>query len=276
MSTAPELAAQEGTGGRLLTPLRRALGDHLLLLSLILFAVSLFLNQAEFVPNLRDLNMWDEAAWIQSGRALLTGWLPNVGSSPLAVFLFALTCLPFLDSPFWMVHSVSLARLIVFGLLWLSAYRIARRLPTPAAAILLGMAFVSPLFTSLFRYPSDPLYSALAGLGLAEVLAFHANHNLRHAWRSSAFVGLSALARNDGVLLALVLVPLLLLLAPRGRRWRTLVASALPAVALIGGVTLISGLPSGSFTLGTFERTYTNFEDGQLPVLRGDRRAQYE
>jgi hypothetical protein len=269
VSSAPGLAAQEGTGGRLLTPLRRALGDHLLLLSLILFAVGLFLNQAEFVPNLRDLNMWDEAAWIQSGKALLTGWLPNVGSSPLAMGMFAVTCLPFRDSPFWMVQSVSLARLIMFGLLWLSAYRIARQLPKPAGGILLGVVFVSPMFTSLLRYPSDPLYSALAGLGLAEVLAFRADPNLRHAWRASAFVGLSALARNDGVIVALVLVPLLLLLAPRGRRWRTLVASALPAVALIGGVTLISGLPSGTFTLGASERMYTNFEDGQLPVFEG-------
>jgi hypothetical protein len=268
-STAAELGTQESSGRRLLARFRHALDDPLLVLSLVLFAAGLFLNQAAFVPNLRDLNMWDEAAWLTSGRALLTGWLPNVGNSPLATGFFALTCLPFRDSPFWMVQSASLARLILFGLLWLSAYRIARQLPKPAGGVLLGVAFVSPMFTSLLRYPSDPLYSALAGLGLAEVLAFHADHNLRHAWRSSAFVGLSALARNDGVLLTLVLVPLLLLLAPRGRPWRTLVAAALPAVALIGGVTLISGLPSGTFTLGASERMYTNFEDGQLPVFEG-------
>ncbi|MCX6071586.1 MAG: hypothetical protein NTU91_12145 [Chloroflexi bacterium] len=265
----PAPAAGTSSDGWVRTVLRRLSGDHLLVLALVLLAAGLFLNQAEFVPNLRDLNMWDEAAWIQSGRAILAGWLPTVGSSPLVSILYALTCLPFLDSPFWLVHSASLARLILYGLLWLCAYRIARRLPTPAAAILLGMTFVSPLFTSLFRYPSDPLYSALAGLSLAEVLAFHANHNLRHAWGSSALVGLAALARNDGVLLALVLVPLLLLLAPKGRRWRALVASVLPPVALIGGVILISGLQSGTFTLGTFERTYSNFEDGQQAVYEG-------
>ncbi len=268
-STAADLGTQESSARRLLARFRNALDDHLLLLGLVLFAASLFLHQAEFVPNLRDLNMWDEAAWIAGGRGLLTGWLPPVGSSPLALGLFALTSLPFRDSPFWMVQSDSLARLILFGLLWLSVYRIARQLPKPAGGILLGVAFVAPMFSSLLRYPSDPLYSALAGLGLAEVLAFHADHNLRHAWRASTFVGLAALARNDGVIVALVLVPLLLLLAPRGRRWRTLVASALPAMALIGGVTLISGLPSGTFTLGASDRMYTNFEDGQLSVLEG-------
>jgi hypothetical protein len=40
-------------------------------------------------------------------------------------------------------------------------------------------------------------------------------------------------------------------------------------MALIGGVTLISGLPSGTFTLGASDRMYTNFEDGQLPVFEG-------
>jgi hypothetical protein len=265
----PAPAAGTSSDGWVRTVLRRLSGDHLLVLALVLLAAGLFLNQAEFVPNLRDLNMWDEAAWIQSGRSLLTGWLPTVGSSPLVSILYALTCLPFLDSPFWLIHSASLGRLILFGLLWLSAYRIARQLPTPGAAILLGMVFVSPLFTSLLRFPSDPLYSALAGLGLAEVLAFRTNHNLRHAWGSSALVGLAALARNDGVLLALVLVPLLLLLAPRDRRWRTLLASALPAAALIGVVILISGLPSGTFALGTFGRTYDNFESGQQVVYQG-------
>jgi hypothetical protein len=249
--------------------LRHALNDHLLLLGLVLFTASLFLHQAEFVPNLRDLNMWDEAAWIAGGRGLLTGWLPPVGSSPLALGLFAVTSLPFRDSPFWMVQSDSLARVILFGLLWLSAYRIARQRPKPAGGILLGVAFVSPMFANLLRYPSDPLYSSLAGLGLAEVLAFRADQDQRHAWSASALVGLSALARNDGVIVALVLIPLLLLLAPRGRRWRTALASALPAVALIGGVTLISGLPSGAFTLGASDRMYTNFEDGQLPVFEG-------
>jgi hypothetical protein len=101
------------------------------------------------------------------------------------------------------------------------------------------------------------------------VLAFRADQDVRHAWRASALVGLSALARNDGVIVALVLVPLLLLLAPRGHRWRTAVASALPALALIGGVTLISGLPTGTFTLGATDRMYTNFEDGQLVVFEG-------
>lgn len=250
--------------------LRQGIADHDLILALVLFVSSLFLNQAEFVPNLRDLNMWDEAAWIASGRALLTGWLPTVGGSPLVSILYALTSLPFLNSPFWLVHSASLGRVILFALLWFSAYRIARQLSSRAPApILLGMVFVSPLAISMLTFPSDPLYSALAGLGLWQTLAFHATHDTRHAWGSSIFVGLAALARNDGVLLALVLVPLLQLLAPKGRRLRTLAGSVIPAAALIGGVVLISGLPSGTFALGTLERTYDNFESGQQAVYQG-------
>jgi hypothetical protein len=259
--------------------LRQGIADHDLILALVLFVSSLLLNQAKFVPNLADLNMWDEAAWIATGRSLLTGWLPTVGGSPLVAILYALTSLPYLSSPFWLVLSASLGRLILFGLLWFSAYRIARQIsPRAPAPILLGMVFVSPLATSMLTFPSDPLYSALAGLALWQTLAFHATRDTRHARGSSIFVGLAALARNDGVLLALVLVPLLQLLAPKGRRLRTLAGSVVPAAALIGGVVLISGLPSGKFTLGTFDRTYDNFEAGQQAVYQvtGERNAVIE
>jgi hypothetical protein len=43
----------------------------------------------------------------------------------------------------------------------------------------------------------------------------------------------------------------------------------LPVVLLVGGVVLVHGLQSGSYSLGTLERTYGNFESGQQIVYTG-------
>jgi hypothetical protein len=259
----------EGARRRFGYRFRRHVVDADLASALILFAVALFLNQSVFVPNLADLNMWDEAGWISGGRSILGGGVPAVGDSPLVSYFYGIISLPHSNSPFWLVHSASLGRVVLFGLLWLTGYKIARRLPVSPASILLGLLLVTPLATGMLSFPSDPLYSALAGLSLWQALALLSTQDTRHAWASSIFIGLAALARNDGMLMALVLVPLLQVLAPKGRRLLTLAASALPSLLLIGGVVLVHGLQTGSYSLGTIERTYDNFESGQQSVFQG-------
>lgn len=250
--------------------LRQATTNRDLTLGLILFATFLFLNQAVFVLNLEDIDVWDEAWWIATRQVILDGLVPPVGASPLVSAFYALSSLPYLNSPFWLIQTASLGRLILVTLLWLSAYRIGRQLsPLAPAVILLGMLLVTPLATDILRFPSDPLYSALAGLALAEVLAFHFTKSLQHVWASSFFLGLASLARNDGLLLGLVLVPLLVVLAPKTRRLSTLVGSTAPLILLVGGVVLVHGVQSGSYSMGTLERTYGNFESGQQIVTSG-------
>ncbi len=263
-------AAHRGLLGRILHRLSESLSIQAYALGFALLATSLFLNQAELAPNLSDLDMWDEAYWIASGRSVLEGAIQSVGGSPFVSVFYALASLPYLSSPFWLVLTASLGRVILVCLLWLSAIRIARHLSTWAPApILLGMFLVTPMATSILRNPTDALYSALAGLALAEVLAYRSTQDTRHAWGSSIFLGLAALARNDGLLVAVVLVPLLQILAPRTKRLSTLIASVLPVVLLVGGVVLVHGLQSGSYSLGTLERTYGNFESGQQIVYTG-------
>ena len=61
---------------------------------------------------------------------------------------------------------------------------------------------------------------------------------LRHVALASIFLGLSALARNDGLILFLVFVPIAVLLgAPLSRWWQSLAASVVPFVALVAGTT---------------------------------------
>ncbi len=237
----------------------------------ILFLTNLFLVYAFFLPNLRDINLWDEAAIVSSGRALLQGQIPSYASSPLASIFYALVTLPFWSSPFWLVQSTSLGRLILFSLLWLGTYLVARQLGRYAPpAVMLGFLFVTPMSLEFLRFPTDPLFASMAAICFSFVLAYRRGGMLKDAGLASLFLGLAALARNDGLILFLVFVPIVVVLSGPLSQWRkSLAAAAGPFVLLVGGYVLVAGLLSGSYGLGTMQRTYDNFESGQQAVFQG-------
>jgi hypothetical protein len=238
---------------------------------LILFLVNLFLVYAFFLPNLRDINLWDEAAIVSSGRALLLGNFPSVAYSPLAAGLYAVLTIPFRTSPFWLVQACAAGRLVLFSLVWLGTYLVARQLNKPAAsAVMLGLLLVTPISLDFLRFPTDPLFASMAAISLAFVLAYHRSGRVREALWASFFLGLAALARNDGLILFLVFVPIVVFLCGRLSRWHVTLAAAVgPFLAVVGGYVLLAGLMTGFYGLGTMQRTYDNFESGQQVVYHG-------
>jgi hypothetical protein len=238
--------------------------------ALILFAVNFFLVFAVFLPNFSDLNPWDEAAYIAGGQELVEGSrLPNFAGNPLTALFFALTYLPFRSSPLWMVHSISLARVILFILLWVSTYLIASQFSKFAPTMIsMGIFLVTPLIIEFMRFPSDPLFAALAGFSLWQLFLFKKTTERKHLVASSAFIALAALARNDGLIVFGILCVLVVILTIKNRDFlRSLLAVLLPFIVLIGGYWLIFGILTGDFELGTMERTYQNFESGQQIVF---------
>jgi hypothetical protein len=121
----------------------------------------------------------------------------------------------------------------------------------------------------MLTFPSDPLFAGLAGFSLAALLRFHASRDLREVTRASAWLGLAALARSDGLLLAPVLLAAAVLFSLRARPGAALVAAVLPFLALVGGYVLLAGVVRGDFATGIPERTYDNFESGQQVVFGG-------
>jgi hypothetical protein len=238
---------------------------------LTLFLLNLFLVYAFFLPSLRDINLWDEAAIIGSGRALLQGHIPDYSSSPLASVFYALLILPVRASPFWLILACSLGRLALFTLLWLGTYLVARQMGTFAPpVVMLGFLLVTPMSLGFLRFPTDPLFASMAAISFSFVLAYRRTGRLRDALLASLFLGLAALARNDGLILFAVFVPIIVLLcAPLSRWWVSLFAAVGPFVALVGGYVLVAGLVTGSYGLGTTQRTYDNFESGQQTVFQG-------
>ncbi len=278
-------------------------------LAVLIFAINLLLVWPSFLPNLSDINAFDEASYINGGHDLLDlGLWPNFAGSPLASIFYALAYLPFRSSPFWLVQACSLGRVLLLSLLWWSAYLVAEGVAgvlgradgstgSPdgeqkwagwAKLALLpvvvgGMVLVMPVAMEMIRFPSDPLFAGLAGLSLWQLLAYLEKRQIKNLGWASALMGLAALTRNDGLLAFLTMVGLIALLqlpffrAGAGHSlqsgWRGLVTRAaallLPFALLVGGYWVLFYLQTGSWEMGTLERTYLNFEAGQQIVYGG-------
>ena len=255
----------------------------------ILFCINLLLVLPALLPVLNEINSWDESAYIHNGQLLVDkGQWPLLGYSPLSSVFYGLTYLPFHDSHFWLVYSCRLGRILLFALLWWSTYLVVqplRRYTSPW--VMTGLFLVAPFTYSFLSFPSDPLFAGFAALSLWQLLCFinttqeQANHasGYKHLWAASAFMGVAALARNDGLFLAVLLAGLAGWLSWREcnaslhRSLRGLLAGLLPAIlpcaAIVGGYVLFYGLRTGDFELGTAQRTYDNFEAGQQSVYAG-------
>ncbi len=235
----------------------------------LLFIINLVLIYPLMLISLKDLGPFDEMIYIDRGRQLAEGTLPEFAGNPLLALLYAVTYLPFRASPFWIVHSACVARLILFALTWLACYLVAKeyhRFASPFIAA--GLLVVSPLLTDLFLNPSDALFAGLSGLTFWQVLKYYNARDPRHVWQASALLGLAALARNDGLVLIPIFLFLSLLIARSSERTpkqylQVFAASVIPCTLLIGGYVLLYGSVTGDFNLGTARRTYMAFEQGQ-------------
>jgi len=164
-----------------------------------------------------------------------------------------------------LIHICTIGRFILFGLMWLSAYLVAKQLSRLShPVIMIALMIISPALTYLLRNPSDALFTAMSAFALWQVLSFYNKKEIRHVWLASLFVGLSALARNDGLVLFFIFIIIAVLLSIPVRRIKiTLIASTAPFGIFAIGYFLIFGLLTGSFDSGIGRRAYSAFEQGQ-------------
>jgi len=232
----------------------------------LLFILNVVLVFPVFFPNLSDIGLWDESIYINSGRGLVDGGLlQRFAWNPLLSFLYGLIYIPIKGTTFWLIHSCTIGRFILFGLMWWSAYLVSKQLiHLSHPFIMIALLIISPALTYLLPNPSDALFTAMSAFALWQVLSFYNEKKLKHVWMASLFVGLSALSRNDGLILFCIFIILVVFLSIPIKRFKTsLVAGVLPFAVLVGGYFVLYGLVSGVFKLGIIERTYIAFEQGQ-------------
>jgi hypothetical protein len=239
-----------------------------LTLPVVFYAVNTALLFTYFMPNLSDINLWDEAVYVNSGRLLIEGQINQFANSPLSSFLYGLFYLLVQKSPFWLLLADGLGRFVIFTLFFSGAYLVARELSRFAnPLIVLGLLTTMPLVVEMYNFPSDPLFAALSAFTFWQVLRFYNTHKTKHLWLASLLLGLATMARNDGLVLLPILVIAALILTPPDRRWwRAVLACIVPFTAIVAGYILFAGLVTGNFNPGIVERTYSNFEAGHEAI----------
>ncbi|MGH7848546.1 MAG: hypothetical protein ACREQW_25685 [Candidatus Binatia bacterium] len=216
-------------------------------------------------PNLQDIGPFDEGGYINGGRRVAEGGLPILARSPLTEIFYALTYIPVRESPYWLIHSCTLGRIVLFGLLWLSSYQLAKRISIISSPLIMaGLLVISPALTSLVENGSHALFTALSTFALGQLLSFHGNKETKHLWAASILVGLAVLTRNgEGTVLSFVFITFSVLLGISARRVRPALAACItPLLVIVGSYIILHVWFSGGSQLRAVRYSYMSFEQG--------------
>ena len=244
----------------------------------VVLAVLTLLVSPDLMPAYGEINAFDEAKYIESGRLLLRGELRELTWGPLVALVYAPFHLIFGRSPDWFVIEAGSGRVLMFVAMCLSTYYLALQVKgTVSRYAILGVLFVSAAFLDVLKNPSDALYVTFSALALAKLIAFvDGRRNSDLAW-ASLLLGLSVLARFEAIILILpMLLVVLLSRTPAPSVVRSLLAATLPAAAMVGAYLIAFRLTSPGVDLGIAGKSYDSFEVNQPlpgPGTRSDRRA---
>lgn len=236
-----------------------------------LLLLNIFFVVFRFFPTIRDIGLWDDAGYINRGRELVQGVLPRFSDNPATALLFGFSYLPFQHDHFWMIHTATVGRILLFILVWSASYLIAKQVPGLKWYVMVGLMFVSTIMVDIIENPSDTLFAGLSGLAFWQMLCYINSRQVKHLALVSTFIGLAALARNDGVILFLAFLLISLsYLKSAENKLQHIVAALLPFSLLVGGYILFYGSITGNFDPGIQERSYLAFLQGQTDVSKPD------
>jgi len=234
-------------------------------LVIAVFILNLLLVSPLFAPTLSNVGDFDEANYIALGSRLSLSNLPTLNSYPAVALFYALTYLPVRGSDFWMVYSCVLGRLLLFSMLWMVTYRVARQLSHLSNPwIVVGLLLVSPAIGMLSQNGSHALFAVASTMGLSFMLTFHRGKRLQDLRIASVFVGVSLLCRfGEGTLLLGSFIVVSGMMGAGTRSLvRTIWAALLPCSAIVCGYMIAYSAITGKSPFGTSSYFYMAFEEG--------------
>jgi hypothetical protein len=238
--------------------------------------VHVALNLQAVFPPFYQINPADEAQYIFAGRAVMNGiseqhsFLPFFYLGPLIAGLTAVCYAPFHTNPSWFIIAEWESHVILVCLLWTSSYLIAREFRSIVhPAVVMGLLIISPVIPTLLQNTSDALFAAMSGFAFWLFLRFAASRSLWTLAGASAFVGLSALTRSDGLVLFWVFLALAVGISIKRQSAKLAAGLHAGAVAagpfclLVLGYLIAFGIVTGFWGSGTEWRTYFAFEQAE-------------
>jgi len=234
-------------------------------------AVLTLLVSPDLMPAYSEINPFDEAKYIESGRLLLRGELRELVWGPIVAFVYAPLHLIFGASPDWFVLEARAGRILMFASLWLATYHLALQFrPMVRRSVTIGVLFISTSFFVVLKNPSDAVFAVFSALSLSRLIAFHHHRREGDIWLGSALLALSILSRFE----AIILFPFYVLAAvlwgrPTISIPRILLSALLPATVILAGYILAFQATSPGLGLGIAGKSYASFEANQ-PIAGTD------
>jgi hypothetical protein len=221
----------------------------------------------------------DDSGYLFDGvRLVEQGTLMPLGSGPLSGILNGFLYL-FFPHDHMLLGYVSLLRRIVLLVVILSAAGIAGKAlggKWAGWAAMAVTAIARPVTTTL-GVTADSLYCALAGMSFAVLITGWAGENLRKGKIGSAhwvavglLLGLATLARLDGLLLGVILIPVLWFF--RGRNRPAAREAGIYAAGFLAPVAvylLVYGIVTGRWDPQIGQRSYLAFEQAHNFLYTG-------
>ena len=125
---------------------------------------------------------------------------------------------------------------------------------------------------SILKFQSDALFAVNSAFALWQLLRYRNTGAEKHVWLASMFCGFAALTRNDGLILFFIFILLILFVVNKNHLplIKKLIAALVPFVLLVIGYLLVYALSTGIFYMGTSDRSWVAFVQGQYFIYGDD------
>ena len=120
------------------------------ILILLLFVLNLLLVASSLLPSYDEINPFDGAKYIESGRQLIDGGeLREISRSPTLALMYAGIYLFVRGSLNWFVLSAGIGNILLYSFLWLATFYFGLRFKDDFSPfVLIGILFISPALIS--------------------------------------------------------------------------------------------------------------------------------
>ena len=233
------------------------------ILLITLFVLNLFLVASSILPSYIEINPFDGAKYIESGRQLVDGGeLRELSRSPTLALMYAVIYLFVRQSVDWFVLSAGIGNLLLYSFLWFATYYFGLRFKDDFSPfVLVGIMFISPALLIILGNPSDALYAAMSAIALAKTIDFSRTRRIQDVAWASLFVGLAFVTRLDGIyLFPLFSIVTLFIGFRKVKLVRLLPAIILPGLLFISVFYVASGLTRGNFSTNISGIAYASLQ----------------
>ncbi len=248
------------------------------LLVIVIIVITLILVYSKLTPGIYEINPHDGAKYIQSGRFLLTSGFRSLSWGPFVALVYAPVDLFVSKSLNWFMLEAWVGNFILFSLIWLSFYYLARQLKYSFAPyIMMGLMITLTAVFRVLENQSDAVFLALSAFALANLLKFKSTGLIKYLWFSSIFVGLGIFVRVETIILVGTLLILGTVIGIKKFSFpKLLITCILPSALLLSGFAIVNLIMFGTPNFSIAGRSYDSLQWNQITVSGGDLDQAYQ